>query len=196
MAQVVSDTPAQPTASPAVTPLDLRRAAGQFATGVTVVTVRDGDGFRGMTANSFTSVSLDPPLVLVSVDRRSETQAGFRASGAFAVSVLAEGQEELSRRFAASGHEKFADLATSLGALGLPLVPNALAHIECRVVAAHEAGDHTLYVGEIVSLAVRPGRPLLYHQGLYRRLDPQGGPPGAGAGSHTAPGSGIKTRSD
>ena len=87
MAQVGSDIPAPPAASSAVNPLDLRRAAGQFATGVTVVTVRDGDGFRGMTANSFTSVSLDPPLVLVSVDRRNRTHELLGEGEPFVVNV-------------------------------------------------------------------------------------------------------------
>ena len=164
----------------AIHPDQFRHGLAQFASGVTVVTTRDAAGQPlGLTVSAFCSVSLQPPLVLACIDHRSETQAAFRASGLFAVSVLAEDQEELSRRFALSGPEKFADLGLVEGRLGLPLVPDALAHLECRVVAAHEAGDHTLYVGEIVSLSVRPGRPLLYHQGLYRRLAPESGPPEA-----------------
>jgi flavin reductase (DIM6/NTAB) family NADH-FMN oxidoreductase RutF len=164
----------------AIHPDQFRHGLAQFASGVTVVTTRDAAGRPlGLTVSAFCSVSLQPPLVLVCVDHQSETHAGFRASALFAVSVLAEDQEELSRRFALRGPEKFADLRLVEGTLGLPLVPGALAHLECRVVAAHEAGDHMLYVGEIASLSVRPGRPLLYHQGLYRRLFPEGGPPEA-----------------
>ena len=123
MAQVVSDTPAQPTASPAVTPLDLRRAAGQFATGVTVVTVRDGDGFRGMTANSFTSVSLDPPLVLVSVDRRNRTHELLVEGEPFVVNVLAEMHLAWSDLFTGRHGDvqhQFDDIPHTLSASGVP----------------------------------------------------------------------------
>jgi flavin reductase (DIM6/NTAB) family NADH-FMN oxidoreductase RutF len=137
-----------------------------------VVTTRDGEGQPlGLTVSAFCSVSLEPPLVLVSVDARSETHAGFKASGLFAVSVLAEGQDEVSRLFARGGRKKFAAVKMETGSHGLLLVPGALAHLECAVRAAHSAGDHTLYVGEILSLAVRPGRPLVYHRGGYRQLD-------------------------
>jgi flavin reductase (DIM6/NTAB) family NADH-FMN oxidoreductase RutF len=115
-------------------------------------------------------VSLDPPLVLVSVDARSETHAAFRASGAFAVSILAEGQAEVSRQFARPGPDKFRNVVTETGRDGAPLVAGALAHLECAIRSAHEEGDHVLYVGEIRRLAVHPGRPLVYHRGAYRRL--------------------------
>ena len=148
-----------------------RKALAQFASGVTVVTTRDAAGEpMGLTVSAFCSVSLSPPLVLVSVDVGSEAHAGFRDSGVFAVSILAEGQEDVSRLFARPGPAKFRDLPMSPGQGGLPVVPGALAHIECEVRAAHPAGDHVLYVGEIVALAVRPGRPLLYNRGGYRRL--------------------------
>jgi flavin reductase (DIM6/NTAB) family NADH-FMN oxidoreductase RutF len=148
-----------------------RKALAQFASGVTVVTTRDtaGEPF-GLTVSAFCSVSLSPPLVLVSVDVGSEAHAGFRDSGVFAVSILAEGQDDVSRLFARPGPAKFRELSLSPGQGGLPVVPDALAHIECEVRAAHPAGDHVLYVGEIVALAVRPGRPLLYNRGGYRRL--------------------------
>jgi 3-hydroxy-9,10-secoandrosta-1,3,5(10)-triene-9,17-dione monooxygenase reductase component len=154
---------------------DFRRALGQFATGITVVTTRDAEGRpMGLTVNSFASVSLEPPLVIVSIDNRSETHEGFEASGVFGVSVLGEDQEPYSRRFATPGREKFgtADLLT--GETGVALVPGALAHIECRVSARLPGGDHTIYLGEVLRLRVEPGRPLLYHGGGYRRLDPEG----------------------
>jgi flavin reductase (DIM6/NTAB) family NADH-FMN oxidoreductase RutF len=148
-----------------------RKALAQFASGVTVVTTRDASGEPlGLTVSAFCSVSLSPPLVLVSVDVGSEAHAGFRDSGVFAVSILAEGQDDVSRLFARPGPAKFRELSLRPGQGGLPVVPGALAHIECEVRAAHPAGDHILYVGEIVALAVQPGRPLLYNRGGYRRL--------------------------
>lgn len=156
-----------------IAPHDFKRALGQFATGITVVTTRDAQGTPlGLTANAFSSVSLDPPLVLVCIDNRSETIPGFQASGLFGVSVLAEDQESWSRRFATAGPAKFADADLALGEHGLTLVPGALAQIECRVAGTHPGGDHTIYVGEVLSLAVRPGRPLIYHASGYRRLAP------------------------
>ena len=154
-----------------VDPADFRRALGQFTSGVTVVTTRDAKGRSlGLTVTAFSSVSLDPPLVLVCVDHRSEAHVGFRDAGLFGVSILAEGQDDVSRLFARPGREKFREVPLSTGQRGLALVPGALAHIECEVRAAHPAGDHILYIGEIVALAVRPGRPLLYNRGGYRRL--------------------------
>ncbi len=158
-------------------PLDshsFRRALGQFATGVTVVTTRDAAGRpQGLTVSAFCSVSLEPPLVLVCVDQRSEVNPGLLTSGFFGVSVLAEDQEGMSRRFAGGGDEKFRGLSLLTGESGVPLLPGALVHIECRVASAHPGGDHTIYVGEVLRLAVSPGRPLLYHGSSYRRLDPE-----------------------
>lgn len=149
-----------------------RRALGQFATGVTVVTTHDASGHpMGLTVNAFSSVSLEPPLVLVCIDRRSETHDGFEASGVFGVSVLREDQEHYARRFAQPGREKFAAKDLHLGASGVALVPGALAHMECHVVSATQAGDHTIYVGEVQRLDVAPGRPLLFHASGYGRLD-------------------------
>lgn len=148
-----------------------RQALSQFASGVTVVTTRDAAGGPlGLTVSAFCSVSLSPPLVLVSVDVGSEAHAGFRDSGVFGVSILSEGQDDVSRLFARPGTAKFLEIPMSTGERGLALVSGALAHIECEVRAAHPAGDHILYVGEIVALAVQPGRPLLYNRGGYRRL--------------------------
>lgn len=158
-----------------------RKALGQFATGVTVVTTRGADGRPlGLTVSAFCSVSLHPPLVLVCIDHRSEANAGMRESGLFAVNVLAEDQEPVSRRFAAPGQGKLAGFHFAEGKQGLPLVPGALAHVECRVRSFHDEGDHAVWVGEVRSLWSRPGRPLLYHAGSYRALDalPRTGKPG------------------
>ena len=156
-------------------PFEFRRALGQFATGVTVVTTRDAEGRpQGLTLNAFCSVSLEPPLVLICVDHRCEANAGLAESGRFAVNVLSEAQEELSRRFAGGGPLKFAGLELPAGVSGLPLIPGALAALECHVVSSHAAGDHTIYVGEVERLEYRPGRPLVYHRSAYRRLVPDG----------------------
>ncbi|HVR71636.1 MAG TPA: flavin reductase family protein [Vicinamibacteria bacterium] len=154
-----------------IEPDEFRRALAQLASGVTAVTTRDAAGRPlGLTVTAFSSVSLAPPLVLVCVDERSETHAGFRESGRFGVSLLADDQEEVSRRFAGGGPLKFETTPLVEGATGVPLVAGAVAHLECRVVATHTAGDHAIYVGEVVAAAVHPGRPLLYHRGRYHRL--------------------------
>lgn len=148
-----------------------RRALGQFASGVTVVTTREASGrVLGLTVSSFCSVSLHPPLVLVCVDHRSDTNTGMRESGLFGVSVLAEEQEDVSRRFASRERDKLADFAFLEGQHGLPLVPGALAHVQCRVRSFHDEGDHTVWVGDVLAASAHPGRPLLYQAGAYRRL--------------------------
>ena len=154
-----------------------RAVLGQFAAGVTVVTTRDAAGRPlGLTVTAFSSVSLDPPLVLVCVDNRSEANVGFRESGVFGVSVLAQDQEAVSQRFAAGGPAKFEGLPLRTGETGVLLVPGALAHVECRLAAAHPGGDHTIYVGEVVALAAWPGLPLVHQGSLYRRLLCEGEP--------------------
>jgi flavin reductase (DIM6/NTAB) family NADH-FMN oxidoreductase RutF len=174
MVQVVSATPMSPAAASAVTPLDLRRACGQFATGVTVVTVRDGDGFRGMTANSFTSVSLDPPLVLVSVDRRNRTHELLSIGEPFAVNVLAQDHQCWSDRFAGRHGDiqhQFEDIPHTISATGVPIIADAPASFSCRVVAIHEAGDHSLFIGQVEAIDSVPGAtPLLFFGGKYCAL--------------------------
>jgi flavin reductase (DIM6/NTAB) family NADH-FMN oxidoreductase RutF len=148
-----------------------KHALSQFASGVTVVTTRDAAGKpMGLTVSAFCSVSLDPPLVLVSIAGESETHRGFRESGRFAVSILAEGQSDVSRRFSWM-EDRFAGLSTEVGATDAIVIPGAVAQLECTVRAAHPAGDHVLYVGEVDRVAVQPGRPLLYHRGAYRLLE-------------------------
>jgi flavin reductase (DIM6/NTAB) family NADH-FMN oxidoreductase RutF len=151
--------------------VSFRRVLGQFASGVTVVSTRDGEGRPlGLTVSSFCSVSLHPPLVLACLGRRSELNAGIRASGYFGVSILGEEQEAVSRRFATSGRTRFDDAPRLEGHHGVPLVPGALGHLECRVRSVHDERDHTVWVGEVVALSARPGGPLLYHRGVYHRL--------------------------
>jgi flavin reductase (DIM6/NTAB) family NADH-FMN oxidoreductase RutF len=152
-----------------------RKVMGRFATGVTVLTVPSGnETVRGMTANSFTSVSLDPMLVLVCVDYRARTLALMQASARFGISVLAEEQQALSDYFA--GAEQDQETAARLGVRfrvsrrGTPLLEGCLATIDCRKVAAHVAGDHTVFIGEVDEMAARDGRPLLFYSGRYHRL--------------------------
>lgn len=149
---------------------DLRRVLGHFATGVTVVTTRDEKGTPfGFTANAFTSLSLNPPLVLVCVDKKVKCYSCFDESRLFAVNILAEGQEDISRRFATKGIEKFAGVKWHKSKHGLALLDGALGYIECKVARSHEGGDHTIYVGEIVNASASGDRPLLFFKGKYHQ---------------------------
>ena len=151
----------------------LRRALGTFATGVTIVTARDADGRPvGMTANSFNSVSLEPPLVLWSVDRSARSAAAFRAATHFAVHVLEEGQADLSNRFARKGDDKFAGLDWREGEGGVPLLSGALAVFECRTQAVHEGGDHEIIVGEVDRFEAHDGDGLVFAAGGYATAEP------------------------
>jgi len=149
----------------------LRRVMGGFATGVTVVTTCDPGGRpAGLTANAVTSVSLEPPLVLVCVDRRAECHPHFLATGRFVVNILAADQEPLSSRFARSGTDKFAGIAYETTPEGLPLLPDTLGRLDCRIVTTHEGGDHVIHVGQVERAEAREGEPLLFFRGRYARL--------------------------
>ena len=153
---------------------ELRNAMGLFATGVTIITTKDASGKPfGLTANAFSSLSLDPPMLLICVDKGVDCYACFDESKVFAVNFLSLAQEELSTRFATKGIEKFEGLSYSVGELGVALLDGALAHFECTVAHAHEGGDHTIYVGEVQRLVTMEGDPLLFYQGKYRSLAPQ-----------------------
>lgn len=145
-----------------------RNALGRFATGVTVVTARGPGGEDvGVTANSFNSVSLDPPLVLWSIARNATSIRAFEAAEHFAVHVLGEGQRPLSERFAQKGGDKFAGLALDRGVGGVPLVAGTAAVFQCRTAHRYEGGDHLILVGEVVEFDERDHPPLLYHGGRY-----------------------------
>ena len=150
----------------------LRDALGCFATGVTVVTTLDEEGQPvGLTANSFTSVSLDPPLLLVCIAKSAGSLNAMEAAENFAVNVLHIGQQPTSNLFAKSGEDRFAATPWRRGHNGAPLLSGALAHFECRRHALHEGGDHVILVGEVVRARFEPRRdPLLYFRGKYRRL--------------------------
>jgi flavin reductase (DIM6/NTAB) family NADH-FMN oxidoreductase RutF len=150
---------------------ELRRVMGHFATGVTVITTLSKAGqFYGLTANAFSSVSLVPPLCLVCVDKKAESYFAFEESKVFTVNILSDRQEELSRRFAVSGGDKFAGVAHHAGANGAPILDGSISYIECKLTGAHDAGDHTIYVGEIEQAETFDGKPLLFYRGGYRAL--------------------------
>lgn len=150
---------------------EFRRLMGQFATGVTVITTRDPSGSPfGLTANAFSSVSLEPPLVLVCVDKKADCYACFDESKAFTVNILSEGQEAISRKFSTKGVDKFDGVGFRNGGNGCAILEDSTAHFECTVVQAVDAGDHTIYVGEVQSGEAADVAPLLFFRGGYRKL--------------------------
>jgi flavin reductase (DIM6/NTAB) family NADH-FMN oxidoreductase RutF len=154
-----------------ISPDEFRRALGHFASGVTAVTTLDGDGRpTGLTASAFTSVSLDPPLVLVCVDHKSQSYPALRERGRFAVNILGLEQEAVSQRFASTRLDKFDGVPHRLGDLGLPLIDGALAQLECATVSTHVEGDHTIFVGRVERAHLGSGEPLIYYRGRYDRL--------------------------
>jgi len=162
--------------TPSVSPEQFRQALGHFATGVTVITVNRGQRqVHGMTANAFTSVSLVPPLVLVCVDHSARTHPLLKEQKRFGVNVLAEEQEALARYFADANQSH--ETATHQGVRfaftprGTPLLETCLAQFECALVAAHEAGDHTIFVGRVEDATIHQGRPLLFYRGRYNKLE-------------------------
>ncbi|MFI6582868.1 styrene monooxygenase/indole monooxygenase family protein [Embleya sp. NPDC050493] len=147
---------------------DLRRAFGQYATGVTVVTARAADGRKvAMTANSFTSVSLDPPLVLWCPSANAPSLPDFTAASHFAVNVLAADQHHLSRRFSTAADDKFADTPTAEGIAGTPLLEGVVARFQCRTVQCLDLGDHVVMIGEVERYEAPGGEPLVFHSGRY-----------------------------
>jgi flavin reductase (DIM6/NTAB) family NADH-FMN oxidoreductase RutF len=150
---------------------ELRRVMGHFATGVTVITTFSKEGkLHGLTANAVSSLSLEPPLLIICVDKKAESYASFEESRVFTVNILAQDQEDISRRFAVSGGEKFEGVAFRRGANGAPILNGALAHLECKLHAVFDGGDHTIYLGLIEEAETREARPLLFFRGGYREL--------------------------
>jgi flavin reductase (DIM6/NTAB) family NADH-FMN oxidoreductase RutF len=149
-----------------------RRVAGSFASGVTVVTTGQDGNYHGMTASSFSSLSLDPPLILVCFDLTAATLAAVDATGAFVINILGSQQEPLSRQFASRGAHSLDEVNFEIGEIGIPILSDTLAHFECRVARRHIEGDHVILVGEVIAGDVDHGDdPLLYFRGSYRRLD-------------------------
>lgn len=150
-----------------------RQVLARFATGVVVVTGATEAGPAGLTCQSFSSLSLDPPLVLLSTARSSTTWPRIAATGRFAVNVLAGDQQDVSTRFAVSGGDKFTGLAWRRGALGNPLIDGAIAHVECDVHSLHDGGDHEIVIGRVRAIeapGLDSGSPLVYYRSRYRAL--------------------------
>ena len=173
MGSAVTSTRAAPAAGVSA----FRQAMGSFATGVTIVTVASGDGnMHGMTVNSFSSVSLDPMLVLVCLNEASRGAGLIERAGTFTVNVLSAGQQDVSRWFAnrhrPAGPAMFDGVPFEPGVTGSPVLAGAAASFECRLGQSHRAGDHLIVLGEVVALLHRPQlEPLIFHAGTYRSLE-------------------------
>jgi len=154
-----------------VSPDEFRRACGRFATGVTIATVLDAQGTpHGLTVSSFTSVSLEPPLILICLGHAVTIIDAFRAATHFAINVLSAAQQDLSDRFARKGEDRFNGLPWTAGDTGVPLLPGVLAAIECSVEHRVTSGDHDILIGRMVRAEVADGDPLLYFASRYRTL--------------------------
>lgn len=149
-----------------------RSVLGRFASGVSVVTTVDENGNdHGMTVSAFCSVSLDPPLVLASIQDDTDMYAVLQTVDYFGVNILESDQEAISRRFAEHEGDRFEGIGYSRGASGVAILDGVLAHAECRIVERHVAGDHMLFVAEVEDAAVSGDRPLLYYRGGYARME-------------------------
>jgi len=149
-----------------------RAVLGRFASGITVVTVRDAEGKdHGMTVSAFTSVSLEPPLVLVCVDRGATMHDHLYGASSFAINLLSIEQEALSRRFAESRDDRFDGVGYTRDLSGAALLDDSLAHLECSTWARYDGGDHTILVGRVDRADTRDARPLLYYRGGYAQIE-------------------------
>jgi flavin reductase (DIM6/NTAB) family NADH-FMN oxidoreductase RutF len=155
-----------------LTKTEFCRTCAKFPTGVTIVTVLDVEGSpHGMTASSFTSVSLDPPLVLVCVDHRASVLAHLRRAQHIGINVLSEDQQSLSDHFARRGHDRFGAVEWYAGHDGVPLIPGALARFECSIHRMIDVGDHTILIAEVLDVEHSDGQPLVYFGSGYHKLD-------------------------
>lgn len=163
------------TDMPGIDSREFRDALGRFATGVAVVTTCAPDRSPvGITVNSFTSVSLEPPLVLFCIDRSALSCAVFESASHFAVNILTACQRALSDRFAATSNDKWTGVAYHVGSDGCPLLSDTLGQMVCKSHAVYDGGDHAIVVGEVLSAAASRGDPLLYYRGSYAGLDVSG----------------------
>jgi flavin reductase (DIM6/NTAB) family NADH-FMN oxidoreductase RutF len=159
---------------------ELRRAFSHYATGVTVVTALDAAGRRvGMTANSFSSLSLDPPLILWSLAKTSTNYEVFRAAKHFAVHVLDSAQTALAKQFATKDVDRFEGVTCATGHAGVPLLCDYHACFECETYAQYDGGDHTIFVGRVLRTEERPGDPLLFYRGKFAYVGPTPAPSAA-----------------
>ncbi|MBA2333995.1 MAG: flavin reductase family protein [Blastocatellia bacterium] len=148
---------------------EFRAALSRFASGITVVTTKDAEGrLHGITVSAFCSVSLDPPLILICVEKTTGSHYAIEQSGIFVVNVLNASQSELSERFASTLPDKFDDIDFVRGINGIPVLADSLANLECRLKNTCDGGDHTIFVGEVERAMIRDGDPLVYFHGDYR----------------------------
>jgi flavin reductase (DIM6/NTAB) family NADH-FMN oxidoreductase RutF len=154
---------------------DFRRAMGRFTTGVTIITTRLGEDLHGMTANAVTSLSLDPLLVLVCVDKTADTHDILSKAGVFAVNILNKDQSEISDRFAKKefdGAHGLEDLPHTFAVTGAPIIDGSLAYLDCRTVTEHHGGDHTIFIGEVVEAKeLSEAEPLVFYRGNYGQFN-------------------------
>jgi flavin reductase ActVB len=156
-----------------VTPDDFRAALSRFPSGITVVTSRSTAGdLHGITVSAFCSVSLDPPLVLVCIEKTTGSHHTIMETAVFVVNILAAGQDEISERFALPFSDKFDGVNFKEGIGGAPVLASALVTLECRLTSAFDGGDHTIFVGEVENASIKDGEPLVYFHGSYRDLLP------------------------
>lgn len=156
-----------------ISPEYFRSALGNYATGITIVTARGRSGDPvGMTANSFASVSLDPPLVLWSVDSSAPEAEDFLTAGHYAVHFLRQDQQQLSHLFSDHSIDKFAGIAIEQGIENLPLLDDYSVRLQCEVVNRHEEGDHVILIGQVLDVRIEAAEPLVFFSGGYRRLQP------------------------
>ena len=145
-------------------------AMSHFASGVTVVTTEHEGTAYGLTVASFASLSLRPPLIVVCIEKNVKSHDAIAAAGRFGVSILAQGQADVSNRFASKVEDKFEGMPVRHGALGLPLIEGAVCTLECRITDRLPGGDHTIFVGEVESAQTAEGTPLVYYRSGYRSL--------------------------
>jgi flavin reductase (DIM6/NTAB) family NADH-FMN oxidoreductase RutF len=155
-----------------VTPDEFRSVLGRFPSGVTVVTTKDDDGSdEGMTVSAFCSVSLNPPLVLVCIEKNASAYEALTAASGFVVNILAANQEQIARRFSIVDIDRFEGVGYSRSPNGFAVLDDVLGVIECAKFAVHDAGDHTIIVGEVEAARAQNGTPLLYYRGGYAQLE-------------------------
>lgn len=158
-------------AQSAITEAQFRHACGQFATGVAVATASDESGApHGLTINSFTSVSMSPPLVLICIDYRAQVLQVFLRSQHYGVNMLRENQQEISNRFAYRAEDRFSGVGWKRGQTGVPLIEGSLASLECATRQIIEGGDHTILLAEVVAVHTHNGDPLLYFNSRYHKI--------------------------
>ena len=150
---------------------EFKDALSRFASGVTVVSTRDADGkLHGITVSAFCSVSLEPPMVLICIEKATGSHYAFEESGVFVVNILRDSQASVSERFAAPFMDKFEDIEVHPGVHGLPVLKGALASLECRLTFSYHGGDHSIFVGQVENVFSQDGKPLIYFMGSYGTL--------------------------